>query len=391
MVKHTAFIKVVPVKERARAIFDKLFCEGACYHAADYTSFESHFVDDKMRLSHDFYRYMTSQIFEKNSVKSLFTFELLCGSLDMSLLQKFLDEIIANYRICEMRNFGSLEIFMRRMSGEMDTSLSNTYTNFVMVQYMAYDSLGYFEEVPTFVEGDDSITRYPSGVDPTEDDYAALGWIIKMDVHEDLCTASFCGLVFDEVDLITVTSPMDVLAKFGWSNRRYVRSSHKCLMSLLRSKALSLACEFGNVPILGPFAHRLLFLTRHVNIRKSVIDCMDNYKRNQLLQHMTEKPWQCPPKIPLRTRMLVERLYDIPISTQLNLENQLSNIMLGPFEVPSSLMSDSYIHNMTLTSSHLNAPRDLSPFREQIKSFVIDKLKKEGFLDDVGLSHIARL
>lgn len=340
MVKHPAMMKVIPVKERARAIFDRLYQEGSVYHAADYTSFESHFTPEKMEyIAHDFYAYMLQNI-PTAGLSPLISLPLVNGEMDPGHFNSFLDSVIRGERLLQMRNYGVVKLLARRMSGEMDTSLGNTYSNYVMLQFMAYlklNELGKpFEEVPCFVEGDDSLTRYPEGVNPTEEDYAQWGWVIKMERHENLCTASFCGLVFDEEDLVVVTDPIEVMAKFGWTGRKYVFSGDSCLKGLLRSKALSLACEYNNVPLLGAFAHRVMELTKTVNIRQSIFDSMSQYEREEYEVNVTgQQPWKNKPQVPMRTRHLVENLYGITIQDQLAQEEKFSKInMYEPFEFP---------------------------------------------------------
>lgn len=335
MTEHPAFIKVVPVAERAKAISEALYTEAGVYHAADYTSFECHFTDQIQLIAHDFYMYMLGNLILPDSVKNDVARRCLHeGLVNPAHFDSFLEQVLRSRRVCEMRNFGYVSMIARRMSGEMDTSLANTFTNFVMVHFMSYyKSGGKILPVETFVEGDDSITRYAQGIDPTEKDYADFGWVIKMERHLKLHEASFCGLVFDPVERVVLPNIPETLAKFGWTNRRYARSERKALMSLMRSKALSLACEYNNVPILGPFAQRILYLTKHVNIRKSVINSMEKYKRDQFLLYLQEKPWMMAPKIGPRTRELVESLFSITIQDQILIEEKLSKLEFGFFSI----------------------------------------------------------
>jgi hypothetical protein len=342
LVKNPAFIKVVPVKDRAKAIFDTLYVEGGIYTAADYTSFESHFVRVKMQIAHDFYRYMTQNL--GGFAQSMFdVFDFDTGSLLFTVM----DKILSGSRLLKMRNFGSLKTEARRMSGEMDTSLGNTFTNFVMVNFLGFvKSEGKTPFTPCFVEGDDSVVRYDQGIEVTVDDYANYGWIVKVETHTDIAKMSFCGLIFDSSDKVVVCNPMSAIAKFGWTGRKYIGASHKTLMGLLRSKALSMCCEFGQVPILGAFARRVLYLTRTINIRKSIVSSMEQYKRVQFLEYLKEKPWLIPYTPPRRTRILVEEMYGITETTQIALEKQFESMPLGPFEcdLPFTEVSE---HNMT--------------------------------------------
>lgn len=324
--KHPAMIKVVPVKDRAKAIFDLLYSEGSVYHTADYTSYEAHFTRVKMQISHDFFLHMTSAFGDARRA------ELLRFG-DPGILMKVLD-ILMSRRLMKMRGFGTISLEARRMSGEMDTSLSNTFTNFVMANFMCHHkSGGKHRTAPCVVEGDDSLIRYPDGLEVTEQDYAEFGWVIKMEIHESLNTASFCGLVFDIEDQIVVRDPVEAIAKFGWTNRRYLDSSYACRMSLLRSKALSMCCEYSQVPVLGAFARRVLYHTKHVNIRGSIIRTMNQYEREKFLPMLSQKPWLIKFHPPPRTRVLVETLYGITVEEQQRLEARISTLPLGPFRL----------------------------------------------------------
>jgi hypothetical protein len=138
LVEHPAFIKVVPVKDRAKVILDVLFELDAIYHAADYTSFEGHFTKDVMSISHDFMLHMLGGLKVKNLLFVENVLGYMEGVLDGAMFNSILENIITNRRVCEMRNFGSVSVIARRMSGEMDTSLSNSYTNYVMTQYVGF-------------------------------------------------------------------------------------------------------------------------------------------------------------------------------------------------------------------------------------------------------------
>lgn len=328
------FIKKVPVAKRAEVICDLLYEVNSEYVANDYTSFEAHFDTIRMQIGHDFISYMIGGLGMKNFSEHFRIDDIIDGILERGFVEEVLEGVLRNRRFCEMRNFGVVSVIARRMSGEMDTSSMNGYTNYVMTQYVGFlKTNGQEDTFPAVVEGDDSLCRYPLGCAPDDALMASLGWNAKIEVHSDLATAGFCGLVFDQVEKVSVCNVLEAVQKL-WTNRRYVRASHACLMSLLRSKGLSFACEYGNVPIIGPLAHRILYLTRHVNVRQSVIDQMDQYDRERYLLNVDLKVWQRPPAIGERTRRLVERLYGIDYDIQIRLEERISKMNLGFFSLP---------------------------------------------------------
>lgn len=332
------FIKKVPVAERADAIFDLLFEENSKYVMNDYTSFEAHFDRIRMSIWHDFILYMCSRIRLGRLVDKFKLKEMLEGLLGPGMLDAFLNEILMARRTCKMRGFGDVSVIARRMSGEMDTSAGNGFSNFVMTQFVGWKLTNHKQdEFPCVIEGDDSLTRYPPDVEVTDAFMAKYGWHAKIETHVNLSEASFCGLIFDPQDKISVCDVREAVLKL-WTNRRYVTASDACLKSLLRAKALSFACEYGRVPIIGPLAYRILELTKGVHVRKSIINSLEQYERERLLHaiewHKTFKPWQVRKPIPINTRELVQKLYGIDIEDQLNIEQRFLSYSLGPFSIP---------------------------------------------------------
>jgi len=244
-----------------------------------------------------------------------------------------------------------------------------------MTQYVGFVlSKGQYTEFPCFIEGDDSLVRYPQGIDPTAEFYARYGWNIKMERHLDLCEASFCGLVFDQQELVSVCNIHEALLKF-WTNKRYTRSNSKVLMGLLRAKAMSMACEYGNVPLLGELAHRILHLTRSWNVRKSYFNTMDMYERQRHLGYLKEKPWQTPPNVGIQTRQLVQRLYGISVADQYVIEERFKTLELGGFSVPELEFPSPLVHNMTRVFEVMNQPRILNvPRRRRVVDAMLQKV-----------------
>lgn len=308
--EHAAFIKKIPVDRRARYIMDRVYREGGSYIATDYETFEALFVKVLMIYGEfQLYRYMTQYMPEATDV------------------EKFMLEVLAGTNHCVYKLF-EIWIEATRMSGEMCTSLGNGFTNLMMLKFACH-KVG--AESYECVEGDDGIARCEGGT-PTKELFARLGMKIKLEKFDDLSEASFCGIVFDTVELRNVTDPKKVLASFGWTENRYARAKTSKLRQLLRCKALSLAHQYPGCPIISALARYGLRVTEGVTVGRRVIDSMNNYQREFFgfmldadLSRYKLTARKRIPDIPVgpRTRDLVAKLYGISIAQQLALEELL--------------------------------------------------------------------
>jgi len=298
------FIKHVPVKDRANYIFNMLFVPGAKYIATDYTAFESLFTKELME-SCEFllYDYMTQK--------------LPCHDEFMQLCRT----ILAGENECYFRDF-KITVPATRMSGEMCTSLGNGFSNLMLMLYVL-ESTG-CTDVDGVVEGDDGLFRFRGRI-PTQAEFEALGLRLKMEVHDSLETASFCGLVFDLEDKLVVTDPLEVLMSFGWTTRRYARSSNSTLKILLRAKSLSLAYQYPGCPIIQSLAKYGLRCTRGIQIGRVLEGSgLNMWEREQLQEAV--RHGHCFREVPTGTRHLVERLYGITVEQQRSLEKYLDSL-----------------------------------------------------------------
>lgn len=384
--EHAAIIKTTPVAERASEIWRDLGGEGVIAQSSDATAMEDHYAnfwmydhpkvaagdrpeilqnEPRYRIANDFMLYLGGHLMptpdQIKTVKIIFgqstqrhKDRALVNRLwnrieDTPTLKAFFREIIDTYRRLEMKNFGYVLVNAILCSGEMNTSLKNTISMLVMANYAVYDlSKGKHTTVPTKNEGDDCLAVYPERYAPDEKWWFDNGWIVKIEFKGPVNEADFCGLIFDPEVQVSVPDIREVLAKFGWTNRRYVGASYKTRMALLRAKALSMACEYNDVPVLGPLAQRLLFLTRGINIRQSIIFNEELYHREKLQKYITMKPWQKPPNIDPRTRALVYKLQNISIDQQLEAERISSTILLdSPVSYPCLDFNTRWVHNMS--------------------------------------------
>jgi hypothetical protein len=325
--KDPHFIKHIPVCDRPKYIFEKLYRENGKYYATDYTAFESLFTKEIMEsVEFQLYDYMTQNL----SAHSWF--------MDVC------HTVLAGRNICRFKDF-KVELEATRMSGEMCTSLGNGFSNLMFMLFMCSEK---GVDVDGVVEGDDGLFVI-DGEAPTEDDFKQLGLVLRMEKHDSLATASFCGIVFDEVDQKTITDPRDVLASFGWTSRQYANAKPGRLRELLRCKSLSLAYQYPGCPIISALADYGLRVTSGVDIRR-VLDkdrgtYANEWYRNRLKQAMDQVKNVPRAEVGIRTRLLTEHLYGIPVFVQVSIEQYLDNKTdLGPLQHPliDSLMAQDW-------------------------------------------------
>jgi hypothetical protein len=315
---HPHFIKKVPIPDRPKLIFSKLYGVGRKYYCTDFTSMEAHFTDENMiDIEVVMYNYMCSR-----NAYATWLIAIIVPVLTGKNKIRFKLIIVV--------------ILATRMSGEMNTSLGNGFAN-LMIFLFTCKCCGCVV-IWIFVEGDDGISALnvrPGGHTPTKQDFENLGWDIKLEVHDQLNTASFCGMVFDPDELIVVTDPRKILASFGWCPKRYVGSTRKVKLQLLRAKGFSMAHQYNGCPMVAALGRRLVQITEGVRIRKSIVDSVEMYKRQHLVEALKGLPTEITPGP--NTRELVSVLYGIEPVDQMAFENQVSKIELDScfsFQLP---------------------------------------------------------
>ncbi len=305
--KNEAFIKKIPISERPKYIRDLLCVEGSRYFAADYTAFESLFTSVLMEhCEFVLYDYMTQHLPQRDQ------------------WLRVVRQALTGRNKCQFKKF-RVELDATRMSGEMNTSLGNGFTNLMVLLFLAHENG--CTDVKCVVEGDDSAARM-TGRLPDKEDFATLGLNCKAEFHNSIETMSFCGLVFDATDLVNVTNPLEVLATFGWTSRRYLRSKKSVHKALLRCKSLSLAHQYPGCPIISSLAQYGLRATRSIDIRHfaSQRGGFSLWERDQLLAALKDEKNIRIIVPPTNTRCLVEDLYGVSASVQKRIEAQLDSM-----------------------------------------------------------------
>jgi len=319
--KHHHFIKYVPVADRPAYIKNKISKLGGKYVATDYTSFESCFVRELLEACEfELYDYMTRNLPEHR------------------IFMNLMHGVLGGVNECHWRRFIAW-VIATRMSGEMCTSLGNGFTNDMLMCFLCEEVN--HTDVDGVVEGDDGLFSV-AGDPPTAEQFAELGMIIKLEVHESLNTASFCGIVFDEEDLKNLTDPLEVVTKFGYANHRYVTTKTKKIRMLLRCKALSLAHQYPGCPVIQSLAWYGLRVTHGVRnylegwVRRSGPAGMSMWERDQLLEAIARQDSLAREPIGHGSRLLVEKLWRISLPEQMGIEAYLdAKDDLSPLHLPS--------------------------------------------------------
>lgn len=297
------FIKKVPVADRPKYINDLLARVGAKYVATDYTAFESSFVKTLMEtVEMKLYRYMSA--------------ELLGGKEWYDLIH----EALTGENKMYFKHFKAV-VPATRMSGEMNTSLGNSFTNLMIMLFMCQE-FG-VRDVSGVVEGDDGLF-VGTGVFPTKKDFEALGLNLKMEIFDTLSEASFCGLIFDENEMQNISDPRKLLANFGWATGQYARASDKTLKTLLRAKSMSYLAQYPAAPIISELARYGMRMTKGYDVRR----LLDNgqlgmWKRQILEEALKYRDAEIP--IGPGTRDLMFRKFGISVEEQLRIEEILRN------------------------------------------------------------------
>jgi len=327
------FIKKTPVRDRASRVWEALYSPTAKYYATDYSAFESHFDPQLMaEVEFQLYEYMTQELPE--------------GSIWFSLVK----EAIGVQNTCHYKGF-SVHGLESRMSGEMCTSLGNSFANLMIFLFVC--SKGGIEEeaIAGFVEGDDGLFRFEHHQSVDDSLFTKLGLTIKIQKFDDLYRASFCGLIFDPTTKIIVTDPREVIADFGWSSPFYVNCNGVRLRELLCAKSWSFAYQYPGCPIIQSLAQYGLRMTRHIDLRRYIEKCdqhgVNAWEREQLIGALEGGPNPARP-VPHGARLLVEEEFGIPVHEQLRIEaildakSDLTPIDIGDPEFIPQVWKDNF-------------------------------------------------
>lgn len=310
--KLPVFVKKVPVVERAKLIRDLFgelpaWTEESCQDEGDrysfmrrimntdYTAFESSFTRDvMMEVEMRLYRFMVRNLPE--------------GPRFLEIL----DKAVMSENLLVFKTLVST-VLAGRMSGEMNTSLGNGFTNLMLFKFAMF--VFGCEHDECLIEGDDCVSSYLGPIIPSSF-WSSLGFNIKLVYLKSPNLASFCGQIFDFDSLTVISDPLKNVLNLAWSSMLYAKSTHRTKMGLLRSKALSMLHQYPGCPILQSVARCYVRLTE--GFRFKIDMSMSAYKRAEI-RRMCEAPIVYR-DISYSSRLLMEEVFGFSILEQIEVE-----------------------------------------------------------------------
>lgn len=334
------FIKKVPKDQRPDYIRKLVENAAMIYQITDFTSYESQFTTALMDDSEfELYRWMSSQ------------------NTKAARICKVIFGVVAGFNHVKTKHY-TLGVNAKRMSGEMNTSLGNGFTNLMILLFAAEEYN--IQVTGPVVEGDDGLMGLTKAI--PEQYFVDMGLNVKMSTVPDISMASFCGLIFDPVELINIRDPRAPLCTTMWVTKKYTSCSQKTLRSLVRSKALSLIFEYPGCPILSVLGHKIFSLLEGYELRNIG---ESSYMRTDFAVHLERfKNNELPMKeIGQRTRALMESMFDITISRQLLIEKDIMEMTLDNWNteaveliMPQQWIDNYYTYTMKLTETPSKLP-----------------------------------
>lgn len=378
--KHPYFIKKIPKDQRADYIMNFMYQPDYKYKSTDFTAYESHFKTKLMYCcEYELYKFMS------------------CENERAKKLLQIIFQVIANCNYASNKFF-TLAVDAKRMSGEMNTSLGNGFSNLMFLLFAVdYYNLPHTGPV---VEGDDGLLGL---INDIPDEYFDLmGLNVKMETSE-LSHASFCGMVFDPIERTIVTDPRKPLCTMMWVPRKFVGTSALKMMGLVKCKAMSMIYEYPGCPILSVFAHKVFSLLDGISIVPYAESNFDRRRIELMWVHYTDGNILPSKPIGSRTRQLVEELYGISITRQLLIESDISKMTLDNWDtsnvqiimpelwgfnyqmycrerpIGTDVLNRFEVNIVNKYLSQLHTLRDNGPVRHNVGKFLLFKdFKKHG-------------
>lgn len=286
--KHPFFVKHMTPEERADRIAN-LNTTGMNTYASDYTAFESHFT----------------RMIQESCEMQLYAHCLKNYPKQYHILH----DTLVGRNALRTRSGVRAKVLARRMSGEMNTSLGNGFTNLMIAMFLCQVQHAHcFDAV---IEGDDALIVTDATLNAQM--YERLGFTIKLERVSDPCSASFCGLIFTR-DRETIKDPVRFMQHFGWTES-YMTARVSKHMQLLHAKALSSLHELPQCPLIGAVCRYALKISANYPALFT-----DQYKKR-----LYDKPWVATILNPtLATRTLFASKFGVSIADQLRMESSIS-------------------------------------------------------------------
>ena len=245
-------VKGMTSPERTRVILER-FNERINISSSDFTSQENSIKQELMTMECTIYQ------------------RLLKGAVPDETLN-----LIVATKLDKQRLQGSglkIVLDVTRDSGDPDTASMNVIENIISTLYSYYEQLYQDMTIREFLlekghsydilcEGDDGIHSSTRGrIDSST--YEQLGFIAKIESHDDVKTASFCGQVMSTTGTL-FADPAKFVLKLGWCHPNYHNSSERTKTRLLLAKCYSALYLYPGCPVIFPLAKTVV--SRHLNL-----------------------------------------------------------------------------------------------------------------------------
>lgn len=203
-------------------------------------------------------------------------------------------------------------VAIKRMSGEMCTSLGNGFTNAMVMRFVKHKMQE--EADRQKVEGDDGLSATMKPL--TQGLFLDLGLNIKILSFQELCHASFCGQVFDCNDNI-LTHPIRAIVLMPWIGSMYMFAKKDKQLGIFKAKCLSYLWQYNGCPIIMPYCLRMLQLLSGVKVRNIWSGYWMSQVKKMMLGDFVPRP------ITNDGRRICFDLYGIPVEDQIRIEQQI--------------------------------------------------------------------
>jgi hypothetical protein len=242
------FIKYHPITDCPKIIYDKIG-QFKYFMTSDYTSFESGFSPEYVDVVEcALFRYMLQNNLEilHDLLRCYYQFEPSPSGVIMVKPR--------NEQLVHLGHNYKARVMGTRMSGEMWTSLGNSFSNLMNILFLCKENN---IQVDGIVEGDDGIFGM-SDNKLTPEHFEQLGFKIKIAYKNKMSDLTFCGISFNPEELLPIIRPQNTLL-YGWtSHGLYINGNDMQQASLLLVKAMSLYCLGKNTPIAGILSSRII-------------------------------------------------------------------------------------------------------------------------------------
>lgn len=306
------FVKHVPVMDRGEFLDSRFPSGGQLVFCTDHSNFEQHFTRRFMEACE-------KQLYSWVLGPAMKSDPTVCHTMRHVLSALNGKNVLKAHGV-------SLSVEATRMSGDMNTSLGNGFSNLMIMLFLCSE-IGV--KVDGIVEGDDGLfVADPAAKDLTRDDaevsFRSMGFEIKCDVVSSVREAGFCRMYFypDGDRTMTVVDPISTLAKLGWTASAEKMSKKPAVrQGLLVSKVLSMLYCSPGCPILAPFASHVLQALRGVS---PVADSTSKWWDHEWATLTpAQKAFALSRQVSPAGRDAMERIYHIPPADQVELERYL--------------------------------------------------------------------